>query len=111
MLDPFTYEAPAQRILFGLGTLARIGEEVRRLGRSRALVLSTPSQKADARRLADQLGALAAGVFSGAAMHTRAAATWFAGRSHLGIDVFGRGDRPRTARPQAELHAASSRRR
>lgn len=70
MLDPFTYEAPAQRILFGRGMLARLGEEVRRLGRNRVLVLSTAAQAADARRLADQLGPLAAGVFSGAVMHT-----------------------------------------
>src|SRR5947209_3818898 len=70
MLDTFTYEAPAQRVVFGRGKLSEIGDEVRRLGRSRALVLSTLPQESDARRLSHQLGALAVGVFSEAVMHT-----------------------------------------
>jgi maleylacetate reductase len=70
MIDPFTYEAPAQRIVFGRGTLAKLGEEVRRLGRGRAFILSTPPQERAARRLAAQLGSLAVGVFPGAVMHT-----------------------------------------
>jgi alcohol dehydrogenase class IV len=70
MLDAFTYEAPAQRVVFGRGKLSEVGEEVRRLGRSRALVLSTLPHEANARRLSDQLGPLAVGVFSGAVMHT-----------------------------------------
>jgi maleylacetate reductase len=47
-----------------------VAEEIRRLGLSRALVLSTPHQKGDAEALAARLGPLAAGVFSDAAMHT-----------------------------------------
>lgn len=43
---------------------------MKRLGRSRALVLSTPHQAEDAGRLAGLLGDLAAGAFTGAAMHT-----------------------------------------
>lgn len=67
---PFTYEAPAQRVVFGRGTLGQVADEVHRLGRGRALVLSTPPQEADARRLAERLGPVAVGVFAGAVMHT-----------------------------------------
>jgi maleylacetate reductase len=70
MIESFAYEAPAQRIVFGRDTLALVGAEVQRLGRKRALVLSTPPQEQDARRLADELGSTAAGVFPHAVMHT-----------------------------------------
>lgn len=70
MIQPFTYEAPAQRVVFGRGTLAQVGDEIRRLGHRRALVLSTPPQEAEARHLESALGGLAIGVFAGAAMHT-----------------------------------------
>lgn len=66
----FLYSANPSRILFGQGMRERLGDEIRRLGRSRALVLSTPIQKAEAEVLAEKLGPLAAGVFAGAVMHT-----------------------------------------
>jgi len=66
----FTFAGIASRVVFGTGTIAQAGEEVARLGHTRALVLSTPHQSDDAARLADRLGPLAAGVFSEAAMHT-----------------------------------------
>ncbi|MBV8591551.1 MAG: maleylacetate reductase [Acetobacteraceae bacterium] len=69
-MEPFVYTALPARVVFGAGTLARVAEEVQRLGCGRALVLSTPPQERDARALADRLGALAAGVFAEAAMHT-----------------------------------------
>jgi maleylacetate reductase len=47
-----------------------VPDEVARLGRSRALVLSTPHQEAEAKALAMALGDRSAGVFAGAAMHT-----------------------------------------
>jgi maleylacetate reductase len=72
---PFTYEAPAQRVVFGRNTLSQVADEIRRLGHGRALVLSTPPQEAEARRLAETLGPLAAGVFAGAVMHTPVAVT------------------------------------
>jgi maleylacetate reductase len=50
--------------------LGSVAEEITRLGASRALVLSTSFQRADALALAERLGPLAAGVFSDAAMHT-----------------------------------------
>lgn len=70
MMDPFTYTALPARVVFGSGTLARVGDEVERLGCRRALVLSTPQQRGDAEALAGRLGASGAGVFAGAAMHT-----------------------------------------
>jgi maleylacetate reductase len=57
-------------VIFGDGTLARTGEEIERLGRGRALVLTTVGHAAAGRRLAAQLGTRAAGAFAGAAMHT-----------------------------------------
>lgn len=70
MTRPFVFPGLSTRVVFGHGTLAQVPEEVARLGRSRALVLSTPHQKAEAEALALRLGPTAAGVFAGAAMHT-----------------------------------------
>ena len=70
MMDSFIFPGLTTRVIFGAGTMARAEEEVRRLGHDKALVLSTPHQKADAERLAESLGGLAAGVFAGAVMHT-----------------------------------------
>ena len=70
MPQPFISDFNPVRIVFGRGTLSRVAEEIRGLGASRALVLSTPFQKDDAERLTGSLGGLAAGVFAEAAMHT-----------------------------------------
>lgn len=70
MVQPFTYSGLPTRVRFGWDMLGEVAEEVRRLNCSRALVLSTPQQEQDARNLADQLGDMAVGLFSGAAMHT-----------------------------------------
>ena len=70
MTRPFIFPGLTTRVVFGHGTLARVPDEVARLGHSRALVLSTPHQKAEAEALAARLGDKAAGIFAGAAMHT-----------------------------------------
>ena len=70
MIPGFTYDINPGRILFGAGTLDAIADEIARLGAKRALVLSTPFQRADAVRLAERIGPLAAGVFCEATMHT-----------------------------------------
>ncbi|MFP3795538.1 maleylacetate reductase [Paraburkholderia tropica] len=75
MTASFTYDMHPGRILFGPGTLDAVADEIARLGAKRALILSTPSQCADAQKLAAQIGPLAAGVFSEAAMHTPVAVT------------------------------------
>jgi maleylacetate reductase len=69
-MTPFVFKGLPGRVIFGDGTLARTGEEIERLGRGRALVLTTAGHAAAGRRLAAQLGARAAAVFAGAAMHT-----------------------------------------
>ena len=69
-MQSFTYTALPGRVLFGSGTLARVGDEIRALGCSRAMVLSTAQQHGAAADLASHLGALAAGLFADATMHT-----------------------------------------
>lgn len=66
----FEQQSGAERIVFGAGTMARVGEELSRLGGRRALVLSTPEQQDLADRIVEQLAGAAAGTFAEAAMHT-----------------------------------------
>ena len=66
----FVYNANPARVLFGSGTLGRLPKEVGRLGLRRALVLSTPQQEGEARRLSELIGECSAGVLSTATMHT-----------------------------------------
>ncbi len=69
-MHTFTYTALPGRVVFGRGTLARLPEELDRMGLSRLLVLSTPPQRGQAEALAAATGARAAGIFDGAVMHT-----------------------------------------
>jgi alcohol dehydrogenase class IV len=66
----FTYTALPTRVVFGVGALDRLGEEIARLGAQRALVLSTPEQRASAEDVARRIGARAAGIYDKAVMHT-----------------------------------------
>ncbi|SEB25919.1 maleylacetate reductase [Variovorax sp. YR216] len=68
-MKDFIYTGHAQRVLFGSGTLARLGDEVDALGAKRALLLCTPGQREEAQRVADVLGPRCASVFAGAMMH------------------------------------------
>lgn len=74
-MDNFICTTNPARIVFGQGSFSQVGAEVARLGRKRALVLATPFQRADAEHLAASLGVAAAGVFSGAVMHTPVSVT------------------------------------
>ncbi|HEX2541706.1 MAG TPA: maleylacetate reductase [Caldimonas sp.] len=65
----FVLDTRLPRVVFGAGTLQRLGAELDRLGLSRALLLSTPGQAALAARAAAAIGARVAGVFAQAAMH------------------------------------------
>ncbi len=65
----FVFNAQPSRVVFGAGALERLGEEIERLGAKRALVLSTPEQRASAEDIAARLGAHAAGVYDKAVMH------------------------------------------
>src|SRR4051812_38096054 len=69
-MEPFDLRVNPARIIFGTGAIGRTGEMIRELGCSRALVLSTPHQKAEAEKFSASLGDLAAGVYAGATMHT-----------------------------------------
>ncbi len=65
----FVFDRPASRIIFGAGSLGRVGEEVRSLGATRALVLSTPGQRALAEDVARLLGRPFRGRVPEAVMH------------------------------------------
>ncbi|MGV3493895.1 MAG: maleylacetate reductase [Ramlibacter sp.] len=65
----FVYTGQPGRVVFGPGALAQLAREIEALGAHRALVLCTPEQRASAERVADLLGARAAGVFDRAVMH------------------------------------------
>ncbi len=69
-VETFVHIGSPATIVFGAGRSAEAGDWIGRAGGSRALVLSTPGREAEARALADRLGSLASGIFSGAAMHT-----------------------------------------
>ena len=66
----FQYDALPARVVFGVGTIARLPEEAARLRLHRALIISTAGQRRHAERVSELLGPLAAGVFANAAMHT-----------------------------------------
>jgi maleylacetate reductase len=79
MMSHFTSSFAVQfapvRVRFGAGIRAHVSEEIARLGRKRALVLSTPPQADAAMQMAQDIGDLAVGVFTRAAMHTPVAVT------------------------------------
>jgi maleylacetate reductase len=68
-MKSFTYAAQPARVVFGAGSLNQLSAEIDRLGARRALVLSTPEQRASAARIAEMLGDRSAGVFDRAVMH------------------------------------------
>src|SRR5450631_2179344 len=70
-MEAFVYTALHGRIVFGRGTLARIADEVRQLGCSRAFVLSDAHHtEGAAARVMQLLGESAVGLSTDAAMHT-----------------------------------------
>jgi alcohol dehydrogenase class IV len=68
-MTSFTFDTPAYRVIFGVGSLASLPDEVKRLGAQRALVVSTPAEIRFAEDAAARLGATAAGMFTEAVMH------------------------------------------
>jgi maleylacetate reductase len=68
-VSPFVYTAQPARVIFGAGSLSQLAREIDALGCQRALVLSTPEQRASAEMVAGLLGLRAAGVFDRAVMH------------------------------------------
>lgn len=68
--DGFVFAGIPSRVVFGVGTIAQTGDEVRRLGHHAALIVCSANQAAEAQALAADLGDLSRGVFSNATMHT-----------------------------------------
>jgi maleylacetate reductase len=68
-MTPFTYNSRAARIVFGAGSLERLGEQLDELGIRRGLVLSTPEQRFLADRVRKLGGERCVGIFDGAVMH------------------------------------------
>lgn len=70
-MTPFIYNAHPARVLFGSTILkASLPEEVARIGAKRPMILTTPEQEGDGRRLAECLEGLETCLFPGARMHT-----------------------------------------
>ncbi len=65
----FTHDMPPGRVVFGVGSLAQLSDEVARLGAGKALVLCTPEQREQAEVAAQLLGKRFVGIFDKAAMH------------------------------------------
>jgi maleylacetate reductase len=68
-VNNFTYDQPAYRVLFGTGALARLREEVERLGVQRPLFICTPGRREDAQNAAATLTGMTAAIYSKAVMH------------------------------------------
>jgi alcohol dehydrogenase class IV len=75
MLRPFTYQVRPMRVVFGIGTIKALPDELDRIGVRRALLLATPRQQSQLGDLAHLTGARSVGVFDGAVMHTPIAVT------------------------------------
>ena len=69
-MKPSQESSSTARIIFGLDTISELPKELARLSASRALVVSTPQQRAQAKQAADLLRDTAVGMFANAAMHT-----------------------------------------
>lgn len=68
-LMEFTFVSQPGRVVFGQGSLNKLGEELGRLGAARVLILSTAGQRTQAENIAARLGNRAAGIFDKAVMH------------------------------------------
>ncbi|NLS02969.1 maleylacetate reductase [Rhizobium sp. P32RR-XVIII] len=88
-MENFIYNANPGRVIFGSGTVSRLGEEADRLGAKSVLVLSTPEQAKQAEDIAQHLGSRVAGIYSKAQMHTPVDVTSDAMRTveRLGADA------------------------
>src|SRR6202521_3236756 len=65
----FVYDMLPSRVIFGVGCLDKLPEEIERLGATRALVLSTPEQREQGADIVKRLGDRAVGLFDRAMMH------------------------------------------
>lgn len=69
MVDAFVHDVPASRVVFANGSLARVGDELERLGSVRAMLVAGGPEAIYADRAAQILGARVAARFTDVAMH------------------------------------------
>ncbi|WP_420392236.1 maleylacetate reductase [Acuticoccus sp.] len=74
---PFVHETLPQRIVYGPGRFADVGDEVRGLGFARPLIVATPGRRGAAERVREAAGGT---VFAEAKMHAPAEVVEAAGR-------------------------------
>jgi alcohol dehydrogenase class IV len=65
----FTFDALPGRVVFGIGSLSGLPDEVDRLGATRVLVFADPTTKEIADEAAESLGARFAGIFTDIELH------------------------------------------
>jgi alcohol dehydrogenase class IV len=68
-MKPFVYTANAARVVFGVGSLQCLEQEIQRLGVQRALLLCTPARRGEAETIAQRLGTQVVGIHDRAVMH------------------------------------------
>jgi maleylacetate reductase len=68
-ITSFIYDVSASRVIFGVGTLARLREEAERVSVKRPLFISTPGRRKDAEQAAKDLTGMTAAVYAEAVMH------------------------------------------
>ncbi|AEG50668.1 Maleylacetate reductase [Sphingobium chlorophenolicum L-1] len=69
-MDDFIYDGLPSRVIFGRGTVAKLGAEIERMKLKRLLILATPQQVGEAEAIRDSIAGNCAGIFAGATMHT-----------------------------------------
>jgi maleylacetate reductase len=83
----FTYDALPGRVVFGLGSVEGVPDEVERLGASRVLMLHDVSVKDVADDLGERLGSRLAGAFTDIQQHVPEEAVEAAGRAARDVDA------------------------
>jgi maleylacetate reductase len=67
--NPFVFDQPSLRVVFGVGSFAQLREELERLNVSRPLFIATPGRRIDAERAATDLPGMTSAIHAEAAMH------------------------------------------
>jgi alcohol dehydrogenase class IV len=65
----FVYNQSAMRVVFGIGTLTRLGDELQRLALKRPLFIATPGRRKDVESSASSLPGIDAAIYAQATMH------------------------------------------
>ena len=68
-MDPFIFDLPRLRVVFGPGRRSQLKQEVEALGLKRVLLIADPIHVGTAGAMSEQLGTLSAGVYDQVAVH------------------------------------------